>query len=84
MLTAETSEGRICRMNVSARRGRLSRLTFHYLIGTAGRVEYVTETHELGLFTVEEMLAAFEAAGLEADHDPEGLTGRGLYTARLR
>jgi ubiquinone/menaquinone biosynthesis C-methylase UbiE len=82
MLTAETQDGKICRMNISEQEGRLSVLTFHYLIGTRDGVEYVTEQHELGLFTVEEMLAAFDLAGLTVTYDKEGLAGRGLYVAR--
>ncbi len=35
-------------------------------------------------FTVAEYLEAFAAAGLDAEHDPEGPTGRGLYTAIRR
>jgi ubiquinone/menaquinone biosynthesis C-methylase UbiE len=82
MLTAETQDGKICRMNISEQEGRLSILTFHYLIGTRDGVEYVIEQHELGLFTVEEMLAAFDQAGLTVTYDEQGLAGRGLYVAR--
>ena len=39
------------------------------------------EGGELGLFEHEEMLAAFTAAGLQVDYDPQGLIGRGLYSA---
>ena len=55
---------------------------FQYLVGTPERVEHFTERHDLGLFTREEQLAAFRAAGLEVEHDVEGLMGRGLYIAR--
>jgi len=70
---------KIARINVSEQQDRISVLDFHYLVGTPARVEYFTEHHELGLFTQEEYLTAFRTAGLEAFHDPEGLTGRGLY-----
>jgi hypothetical protein len=49
------------------------------LIGTPDGVRYVTERHEMGLYTHEQMMAALEAAGLRAAFEPEGLTGRGLY-----
>ena len=54
---------------------------FHYLVGTPEGVERFTERHELGLFTVEEYLAAFRACGLEVEYDPLWLNGRGLYMA---
>ena len=61
---------------------RLSRLLFEYEIDDHGVVRRFSEVHELGLFTTEEMVRAFGAAGLHVDHDPEGLTGRGLFIAR--
>jgi len=66
------------------RHGRLSTLDFHYLIGREAGIEDATETHELGLFTRKELEARFAAAGFAAvDYDPEGLIGRGLFTARV-
>jgi len=62
--------------------GTLSRLLFEYEIDDHGVVRRVSEVHELGLFTTEEMMRAFGAAGLHVDHDPQGLTGRGLFIAR--
>lgn len=62
--------------------GTLSRLLFDYEIDDHGTVRRVSEVHELGLFTTEEMTEAFRDAGLVAEHDPEGLTGRGLFIAR--
>ena len=62
--------------------GTLSRLLFEYEIEDHGEVRRVSEVHELGLFTTEEMMQVFREAGLDAQHDPEGLTGRGLFIAR--
>jgi hypothetical protein len=49
--------------------------------GTGG-TRRASEVHELGLFTVAELLEAFRQAGLRAEYDPKGLTDRGLYVAR--
>jgi SAM-dependent methyltransferase len=62
--------------------GRTSRLHFDYRIDEAGVTELASEVHELGLFTRDEMRSAFEAAGLVAELDESGLTGRGLWIAR--
>jgi SAM-dependent methyltransferase len=70
---------KIARMNVGQREGDVSIFEFEYLVGTPNGLERFNERHELGLFTVEQYLEAFRAAGLEADHDPEGPMGRGLY-----
>jgi SAM-dependent methyltransferase len=70
------------RMNGSRVERRRSILDLHYLVATPGQVEHLTETHVLGLFTDDEYRQAFELAGLEADHDPEGLMGRGLWVGQ--
>jgi ubiquinone/menaquinone biosynthesis C-methylase UbiE len=70
---------KISRMNLSGQDGRLSYFVFHYLIGTPEGIRYFDERHELGLFTVNETLAAFKAAGLEVIHDPKWLNDRGFY-----
>jgi SAM-dependent methyltransferase len=72
-------ELKIARVNLAEREGRLSRFVFHYLVLTSEGVERFEEPHELGLFTHDEYLTAFRAVGLDVDHDPEGLMGRGLY-----
>jgi SAM-dependent methyltransferase len=72
----------IARMDVpDPPRGRIAALEFHYLVGTPEGVDYFTEPHEIALFTHDEYVEAFRAAGLEPEHDPEGLMGRGLYVA---
>lgn len=73
---------KLARMSISGRDGRLSKVDLHYLVATADGIEHFDESHELGLFTHEEYLSAFYSAGLEVEHDAEGLMGRGLYLAR--
>lgn len=78
----DTPEVKLCRMNrtdPSPSDPRDSTLEFHYLVCTADGIEHFTETHAATLFTHDEYLAAFSAAGLSVDHHPEGLMGRGLY-----
>lgn len=70
------------RLGVTELDGRLSRIRFEYTIEGPEGPRRATEVHELGLFTPAEMMAACTAAGLDAHHDPDGLTGRGLYVAR--
>jgi len=72
-------ELKIARVNTIEVDGRRSSFEFHYLVGTPDSVEHFTERHDLSLFTIEEQLAAFRAAGLAVEHDEEGLMGRGLY-----
>jgi SAM-dependent methyltransferase len=72
-------ELKIARVNSSFTDGRISWFDLHYLIGTPEGTSHHVEHHELGLFTIDEMHRAFEAAGLMATYDRQGLTGRGLY-----
>lgn len=70
----------VARVNSSTRAGAVSTLVFHYLIGAPGsEIAHEVEEHRLGLFTEDEYRGAFIDAGLDVEHDPEGLTGRGLY-----
>ena len=73
---------KLARVSTSFVEGRLSYFDLHHLIGTPEETEYLVERHEMGLFTVDEMLAAFRRAGLDPTYEPEGPTGRGLYLAR--
>ena len=81
MTTAERDDLKVCRMSLAGVDGHISTLDFHYLIATPSGVEHRQERHELGLFTVEQMLDCFDKAGLTARYDEAGLMGRGLYIA---
>jgi SAM-dependent methyltransferase len=70
---------KIAWMYISKIEGRVSILDIHYLVGTPQSVEHFEERHEIGLFTHEEYIEAFQKAGLEVQYDPEGLFGRGMY-----
>ncbi|MDQ4080415.1 MAG: class I SAM-dependent methyltransferase [Gemmatimonadota bacterium] len=79
---AHVAEGegvKVARMIVARRRGDTSVLEMHHMVATASGVERFFEQHEVTLFTHEQYLSAFTAAGLVAVHDAGGLNGRGLY-----
>ncbi len=82
-LSANTAEGdgvRLCRMARSELLdGGVAYLNMHYLVGDADGVRHFTEEHRLQLVSTDRMRAAFEAAGLATEHDPQGLIGRGLW-----
>jgi SAM-dependent methyltransferase len=82
LLTVDEPELKIARVTVPSRRDATAIVDFHYLVATPEGVERHEERMELELFTVAEQLQAFERAGLEVEHDPEGLIGRGLFIGR--
>jgi SAM-dependent methyltransferase len=81
-LFIDDPELKIARINTSFADGRLSYFDLHYLVGTPAGTDHFVERHELGLFEQEEMVDAFEAAGLQVTYDPQGPMGRGLYIGR--
>jgi SAM-dependent methyltransferase len=64
--------------------GRHHRVSYHYAIEGPDGMREAVEDIEWGVFTVDEMLAAFSAVGLAATYDPSrwsDATGRGIYIA---
>jgi SAM-dependent methyltransferase len=74
---------KVARINSSKVVGKSSMIHHQYLVGCDGRVEHFTEEHELGLFTNEEYLEAFQSAGLEARFQATNPKGRTLYNRGL-
>jgi ubiquinone/menaquinone biosynthesis C-methylase UbiE len=77
----ETDDGFVMRMAVSEPIER-GRLVLEYMIGDSSGISRVTETHEMGWFTHEEYLNAFQNADLDTEYVEEGLTGRGIYIGK--
>jgi len=80
----ELEAAKVCRMSLSDRDGDLSILRNQYLRSTPDAIEHYTERLELALFTRDEMIWAFESAGMTVRYDSDGLMGRGLYLAVQR
>jgi len=73
---------KMVRMSTTRVEGTISRFDFHYLIGTSEGTEHFVERHRMRLFTKDEMVDAFEKAGLGVEYDEKGPTGRGLYIGK--
>jgi SAM-dependent methyltransferase len=81
MNTVDREDLKVCRVNRTEIRDRISWLEFHYLVAGSEEIRHLREVHELGLFTEGEMMEAFRSAGFDpVVFDPDGITGRGLYT----
>ncbi|HMN61395.1 MAG TPA: class I SAM-dependent methyltransferase [Anaerolinea sp.] len=81
-LIHEEPDLKIARLSTSKVDGRLSYFDFHYLLATPQDTTHFVERHELGLFETQEQLDILNSAGFEAEHDPQGPSGRGLFIAR--
>jgi len=77
--TAEADGTTVTRMSRNVIEGSVSRLEFEYLIGTPEGIEHRSETHELGLFTQDQIELAFAQAGLAVERLPKVLRTRGIY-----
>lgn len=74
---------KVARISTSKRKGRVTKLEMHHLVGRPNRsTEHFVEHFEAALYTVEEYLDALRRAGLTAWHDKQGLMGRGLFIGR--
>ncbi len=82
MQTAEGDGLHVCRMAHTQIHGNIVRIQFEYLAGHSGGIRRAEETHELAMFSREEMEEAFRRASLEVEYDAEGIFDRGLYIAR--
>lgn len=73
---------KICRMNVSRKRGNSAILDFHFLIATKKGVGCLRDKHEVGLFDIGAFLQVLKANGFQAKYLKKGLIkNKGLYIA---
>ncbi len=78
LLTVDEPELKVARASHSRVEGMTAIIDYQYLVATPVGIEHLTERHRLGLFTDDQYMNAFRAAGLRERHDPQGF-GRGLY-----
>ena len=84
MDTGESADTKICRMSRTQKVGNVSVIDFHYMHGTAEKIEAYNERHEIGLFTHEELLQQLEAVGIKAEYIrfPNVFDERGLLIGK--
>jgi len=74
----------VSRVSHSVRRADATHLHVEWTVADATGIRRFTELEVMSLFTREEYLAAFDAAGCDARYHPGWLTGRGLFIAVRR
>jgi SAM-dependent methyltransferase len=74
----------VARVSRSWREGDESLLEMHWVLARPERIWSFTEIHRMGLFTTDQQLDVFRAAGFEVEHEMPGLIGRGLFVAVKR
>ncbi|MFY1575845.1 class I SAM-dependent methyltransferase [Verrucosispora sp. WMMD703] len=71
----------VARISRSTQQGRLTRMEERWLVGDAHGIREFTQVGLLAMFTRDEYLDAFAAAGCEGSYVTGWLTGRGLFVA---
>lgn len=77
-LFVDKPDMKLARMCIGETKDKLSVFNFNFLVATPGKIEQFTELHEIGLYSKEDYIEAFEKAGLQTTFDSEGITGKGL------
>lgn len=78
VVVVEDEDMKLARVRVFRRQGAMSELVMHYVSACDGDIKAGTERHQVAMFTREELVGAAAMAGVEAEWDADGLTGRGL------
>ena len=79
---AKAGDFAVARVSRSWREGDESLIEMLYSVARPDRAWSFTELHRMGLFTTEQQLEVYRAAGLIVEHEPRpGLTDRGLFVA---
>jgi trans-aconitate methyltransferase len=79
--TVEADGQLVTRIHTLVRDGVRGQVQYRYTTRGPDGVRRWDEVHELGLFTVDEMLAAFSAVELAVTYQPRGTLGDGIYVA---
>jgi SAM-dependent methyltransferase len=85
VLSIDEPGWKAARVSRASRRGDLSALDFEFVVADRWGIRHFAERHELRLYTTEQYVDAFAAAGLvDVVVDPDGLYGLGLVVGSAR
>ncbi len=83
VVVSEEENEKVVRIGLTRIQGRLSEISFHFVIASAEGIRHFEEQHRLGLFTREEYKHIMQKCGLKVHFDKVGLSGRGMYVGQL-
>ncbi len=78
---ADDEVPKLVRMSTTIRDGAMTVIDFFWMVGYPDHVEHFEERHVCWMATRQELVAAFEAAGLQTRFEEPGPMGRGLLVA---
>ena len=81
---ASSGDLAVARVSRSWTEGSQSLIEMHYVLARPERTWAFPEIHRMGLFSTEEQLDVYRAAGFDVEHEHPGLTDRGLFVAVKR
>lgn len=73
---------KVARITRSTREGDVVVMDMQFLVGTPDGIKHYREEIPARLVNDEELMQTVSSAGLDVDHDPVGLMGRGLFIGK--
>lgn len=78
---AKAGDLAVARVSRSWREGDVSIMEMLYAVAQPEASRAFTEVHRMGLFSVDQQLDVYRAAGLSVEYESPGISGRGLFVA---
>ena len=79
--SAKDADFAAARVSRSWREGDESVIEMHYVAALPDRTWAFREVHRMGLFTTDQQVDVFRAAGFDVEHERPGITDRGIFVA---
>ena len=82
--SAKAGDLAVARVSRSWREGDESLIEMHYAMARPDRTWSFAEIHRMGLYTTDQQVEVFRAAGFDVEHELPGITDRGVFVAHRR